>query len=102
MYIHIHVHISSAWNHVGDVEKNGYPTSKQAKNQAANQKQRRPHKQTCGRLGQFTSTKRKNTNNPKAIRSTDKARGVIGKSSRKTLFIGDRMSIESKRHGDLL
>jgi enterochelin esterase-like enzyme len=65
MYFHIHVHSSSAWNYVGDVEKKGYPTSKQAKNQAANQKQHRPHKQTRGSIGQFTSKKRKNTYNHK-------------------------------------
>jgi len=59
MYIHIHIHIPPAWNYVGDVEKNGYPTSQQAKKQAAKQKQHRPHKQTRGSIGQFTSKKEK-------------------------------------------
>jgi hypothetical protein len=61
----------AAWNHVGDVEKNGYPTSQQAKRRIAKQKQNRTHKQTCGSIGQFTSRKEK-TNNNKTIRSTDK------------------------------
>ncbi len=65
MYFHIHIHIPPAWNYVGDVEKNGYPTSQQAKRRIAKEKQNRTHKQTCGSIGQFTSKKRKNANNSK-------------------------------------
>jgi hypothetical protein len=57
MHVHIHTHIPPAWNHIEHVAKIGYPTSKQAKRNIVKQKQNSLHKQTCGRLRQFTSPK---------------------------------------------
>jgi hypothetical protein len=38
-YLHIHTAAASAWSHVGRVEKNAYPTCKQAPKTVAKAKQ---------------------------------------------------------------
>jgi hypothetical protein len=64
------------------VQKINYPTFKQAKNQTANQKQRRPHKQTCGTSGQFTSRKEKTPTTTQATYFTDKEGGQVGRATK--------------------
>jgi hypothetical protein len=56
---HIHAETISTWSHVGRVEKNAYPTTKQTQKNGATTKSRLLLKQYYGTLKTATPTRRK-------------------------------------------